>query len=163
MPYPNNAARLDDLANLSPGEIAELPVEALHALQSEINAAEAELKRVVARFAAALEVRYGVRAAVARRATGKDTGTVRLVDGDHVVIADLPKRVEWNQAQLAAIAANIAASGEDPSEFIDTKLSVSERKYAALPEAWRKGFEPARTVKAGTLKVILEPNEAARW
>jgi hypothetical protein len=63
---------------------------------------------------------------------------------------------------LAQIAAHIAAGGEDPTEFIDTKLSVSERKYSALPEAWRKGFEPARTVKVGALKVTIEPNEAAQ-
>jgi hypothetical protein len=53
------------------------------------------------------------------------------------------------------MARNIADGNQDPSEFIDTKLTVSERKYSALPEAWRKGFEPARTVKVGTLKVTL--------
>jgi hypothetical protein len=60
------------------------------------------------------------------------------------------------------MAASIAASGDDPAEFIDTTLKVSERRYAALPEAWRKGFEPARTVKTGTLKVTIAPNEAAQ-
>jgi hypothetical protein len=105
-------------------------------------------------------VRYATRAAEARRACGKDTGTVRLVDGGYTVVADLPKRVDWDQEVLTQIARNIADSGEDPAEFIDTKLSVSERKYGALPEAWRKGFEPARTVRTGTLKVTLEPSEA---
>ena len=54
------------------------------------------------------------------------------------------------------------AFGDDPAEFIDTTLKVSERRYAALPEAWRKGFEPARTVKTGSLKVTIAPNEAPR-
>ncbi|WP_189654955.1 hypothetical protein [Paracoccus mutanolyticus] len=31
--------------------------------------------------------------------------------------------------------------------------------YAAWPEAIRQGFEPARTVKTGTLKVELLPQE----
>ena len=107
-------------------------------------------------------VRYATRAAEARRACGKDTGTVRLVDGDYTVAADLPKRIDWDQEKLAQIARSISDSGGDPAEFIDTKLTVPERKYTALPEAWRKGFEPARTVKTGALKVTLEREEGGQ-
>lgn len=39
---------------------------------------------------------------------------------------------------------------------------MSERKYAALPESWRKGFEPARTVRAGQPKFRLVLNEEVR-
>ena len=161
MPHPENTPDIEALINLPAAEFADLPVEMLAALQGELNHAACQLKAATARFNAALEVRYATRAAEARRACGKDTGTVRLVDGDYTVVADLPKRVEWDQAQLAQIAANIADSGEDPAEFIDTALKVSERKYAALPEAWREGFDPARTVKVGTLKVTLEAGDAA--
>jgi hypothetical protein len=161
MPFPENTPRVDDLVNLPASEIAQLPVEMLAALQGALDHAAKQLKAASAKFNTALEVRYATRAAEARRACGKDTGTIRLVDGDYTVVADLPKRVDWDQEKLAQIAANIADSGEDPAEFIDTKLSVSERKYGALPEAWRKGFEPARTVRTGTLKITIEPNEAA--
>ena len=77
-------------------------------------------------------------------------------------MADLPKRIDWDQEKLAQIARSISDSGDDPAEFIDTKLTVSERKYTALPEAWRKGFEPARTVKTGVLKVTLEREEGGQ-
>lgn len=160
MPFPENTPSLDDLVNLPTGELDQLPVELLAALQGELDHATRQLKAATVRFGAALETRYATRAAEARRTCGKDTGTVRLVDGDYTIVADLPKRIDWDQDKLTQIAADIAASGEDPTEFIDTKLSVSERKYGALPETWRKGFEPARTVKAGTLKVRIEPNEA---
>lgn len=160
MPYPENTPDIDTLINLPTGELAQMPVDLLAALQQEIDEATRKLKTITTRFTAALEQRYAARAAEARRACGKDTGTVRLVDGDFTVVADLPKRVDWDQEKLVQIARNIAESGEDPAEFIDTKLSVSERKFGALPEAWRKGFEPARTVKIGALKVTLEPNEA---
>ena len=162
MPYPENIPDTNAMLNLPTGELAQLPVELLAALQGELDHAAKQLKSASAKFSAALDVRYATRAAEARRACGKDTGTVRLVDGDYTVVADLPKRVDWDQEKLAQIAANIADSGEDPAEFIDTTLKVSERKYTALPEAWRKGFEPARTVKVGTLKITLEPNEAAQ-
>ncbi len=160
MPFPDNAPDIDDLINLPAGELAQLPVELLAELQGALEHAARQLKAATARFNTALEVRYATRAAEARRDAGKDTGTVRLADGAFTVIADLPKRVEWDQERLTQIAAGIAAAGEDPAEFIDTALKVSERKYAALPEAWRKGFEPARTVKTGALKVVFEPNEA---
>ena len=155
MPYLENIPSINDMLNLPTGDLAQLPVELLAALQGELDHAAKQLKAASTKFSTALEVRYATRAAEARRACGKDTGTVRLVDGDYTVVADLPKRVDWDQEKLAQIAANIADSSEDPAEFIDTKLSVSERKYGALPEAWRKGFEPARTVKAGTLKVEI--------
>ena len=160
MTYPENTPSVDDMLKMPTGELAQVPVDLLAVLQGELDHASKKLKAATARFNAALEVRYATRAAEARRACGKDTGTVRLVDGEYTVVADLPKRVDWDQEKLAQIAANIADSGEDPAEFIDTKLSVSERKYGALPEAWRNGFEPARTVKTGTLKVTLEPAEA---
>ena len=162
MTYPKNTPSVDDMLNMPTGDLAQMPVELLASLQAELAHATKQLKSATARFSTALEVRYATRAAEARRACGKDTGTVRLADGDYTVVADLPKRVDWDQEKLAEIAANIADGGEDPAEFIDTKLSVSERKYSALPESWREGFEPARTVRTGTLKITLEPNEAAQ-
>ena len=162
MPYPENIPDTNAMLNMPTGELAQMPVELLASLQAELAHATKQLKSATARFSTALEVRYATRAAEARRACGKDTGTVRLADGDYTVVADLPKRVDWDQEKLAEIAANIADGDEDPAEFIDTKLSVSERKYGALPESWRKGLEPARTVRTGTLKVTIEPNEAAQ-
>lgn len=159
MTYPENIPSVDDMLNMPTGDLGQMPVELLAALQGELDQAGKQLKAATARFNSALEVRYATRAAEARRACGKDTGTVRLVDGNYTVVADLPKRVDWDQEKLAQIARNIADSGEDPAEFIDTKLTVSERKYGALPEAWRKGFEPARTVKVGALKVSLQREE----
>ena len=159
MTYPKNIPSVDDMLNLPAGELALLPVELLASLQAELAHAQSQLRAAFARFSTALEVRYATRAAEVREASGKDTGTVRLNDGDYTVIADLPKRVEWDQEKLALMAQNLAASGEDPAEFIETKLSISERKYGALPEAWRKGFEPARTVKVGALKVTLQSGE----
>ena len=161
MTYPKNIPSVDDMLNLPAGELAMMPVELLASLQAELAHAQGQLKAATARFSTALEVRYATRAAEAREASGKDTGTVRLTDGDYTVIADLPKRVEWDQEKLALMAQNLVATGEDPAEFIDTKLSVSERKYGALPEAWRKGFEPARTVKVGAVKVTLQSGAAA--
>ena len=160
MPYPENTPSVDDTRKMPAGELAQMPVEVLSALQAELDHAAKQLRAATARFSTALEVRYATRAAEARRACGKDTGTVRLTDGDYTVVADLPKRVDWDQAQLAEIASQIIARGGDPAEFIDTTLKVSERKYGALPTQWRQTFEPARTVGSGKPGFKLEPMDA---
>jgi len=150
------------MLNMPTGELAQMPVELLASLQAELANAAKQLKSATARFSTALEVRYATRAAEARRACGKDTGTVRLADGDFTVVADLPKRVDWDQETLAAMVARIRAAGDNPAQYVDITIKVPERKYTAWPDAIREGFEPARTVRTGALKVTLEPNGDAQ-
>ena len=162
MAYPENIPSVDEMLNLAVTDLALMPAALLAAVQAEIETASDRMKAVTERFALALEVRYAARAADCRQDAGKDTGTIRFEDGDVTVIADLAKRIDWDQAKLAQIAENIALAGDDPTEFIETKLSVSERKYGALPESWRKGFEPARTVRTGKPKFRLVLGEEVR-
>jgi hypothetical protein len=162
MPYPENTPGIDELINLPAGELAGMPVELLAGLQGELDHAARQLKAASARFNAALEIRYASRAAEARRACGKDTGTVRLADGDYTVVADLPKRVDWDQDRLATMVERIRDAGADPTQYVDIAFKVPERKYAVWPDVIRVDFEPARTVRPGALKVTLEPNEAAQ-
>ena len=157
MPFPENTPTPDDLPSLSAAEIATLPVELLAILQREIDERLKRDKAAKTRFDAGLAVRYATRATEERQAAGKDTGTVRFDDGDFTVVADLPKRVDWDQDRLAAMVARIEDAGDDPAEYVDLAYKVPERKYAAWPEAIRQGFEPARTVRPGTLKVEIVP------
>lgn len=159
MPFPENAPRVDDLTSIPPQEIVALPVEMLAILQREIDEAAKRVKAAKAHLDGALTIRYATRAEEFRQTSGKDTGIVRLTDGDFTVVADLPKRVSWDQERLAEIAANIAASGDDPAEFIERTLKVPERKYTALPASWRKGFEAARKVGSGKPSFRLEAAE----
>jgi len=162
MTYPENTPSVDDMLNMPTGELAQMPVDLLAGLQAELAHAAKQLKAANTRFNTALEVRYATRAAEARRACGKDTGTVRLADGDFTVVADLPKRVDWDQETLAAMVARIRAAGDNPAQYVDITIKVPERKYTAWPDAIREGFEPARTVRTGALKVTLEPNGDAQ-
>jgi len=82
---------------------------------------------------------------------------VRFDDGDFTIVADLPKRVDWDQDRLAAMVGRIRAAGDDPAQYVDIAFKVPERKYAAWPEAIRAGFEPGRTVRTGTLKIEIVP------
>ena len=135
MPYPENTPTPDDLPGFSSQEIAGLPVELLAILQREIDERLKRDKAAKTRLDAALIVRYATRAAEERQAQTKDTGTVRFDDGDFTVVVDLPKRVEWDQSQLAAMVERIRAAGDDPAEYVDTTFKVPERKYVAWPDA----------------------------
>ncbi|WP_299473141.1 hypothetical protein [uncultured Paracoccus sp.] len=157
MSYPKNTPSIDEMLNLPTGEIAQLPVELLAAMQHEITEASRQMRAVAARFNAALDVRYAARAAEERQIAGKDTGIVRMDDGDFTVVADLPKRVDWDQESLAIMVERIRAAGDDPAEYVDITFKVPERKYAAWPDAIRQGFEPARTVRPGALKIEFRP------
>jgi hypothetical protein len=145
----SNRPALDDLPNLDIGAIAALPTELLATLQEEVDDAFATVKRIKDRLDQALDLKFSARAAAARLADGKDTGTVRITDDGIVVIADLPKRVKWDQAALGGIVERIRAAGDDPTEYVTTELKVSERAYGAWPQAIRSTFAPARTVETG--------------
>jgi len=155
MPYPDNTPKPEDLPSLSAAEIAALPVELLAILQREIDERLKQGKAMKSRFDAALEHRYASRAAEKRQRATKDTGIVRFVDGDFTVVADLPKRIDWDQDRLAEMVTRIREAGDDPAEYVDLSYKVAERKYAAWPDAIRAGFEPARTVRTGTLKIEI--------
>ena len=157
----SNHITIADIPHMPVGEIAALPADQLAILKDAAEQQLAQAKSLADWLEGAISLKYADRAQTTRHGAGKDTGTIRFEDDGVTVIAELPKRIDWDQAKLAQIAANIASAGEDPAEFIDTKLSVSERKYGALPESWRKGFEPARTVRTGKPKFRLVLNGGA--
>jgi hypothetical protein len=144
MPFPKNWPQLQDLPDLPPQEIAVLPADVLAILQHESETALKQAKAAKARLDGGLVLKYGAEAAEARRLAGKDVGTVRLIDGDVTVVADLPKRVDWDQAKLAAMVERIRAAGDEPAEYVETSFKVAERNYGAWPKAIREGFEFAR-------------------
>jgi len=158
----SNRIPLDELRCMAVGDIAALPADQLALLKCMADEQLTQAKSISDWLDGAISLKYADRAGDFRHEAGKDTGTIRFEDNGVTVIAELPKRIDWDQVKLAQIAANIASAGEDPAEFIDTKLSISERKYGALPESWRKGFEPARTVRTSKPKFRLVLNEEVR-
>ena len=169
MPFPStdaptegregNMPTFDDLDRLSIGEIADMPPVLLFALQEAAATETARVKRLKDRFEAALAQRYGAATEAERSAQGKTSGTVRIEDACVVVIADLPKKVSWDQDRLAAMAARIAATGDDPTEYLEIAYRVSERRFGAWPEAMREGFAAARTESTGKPVFRLETRD----
>lgn len=159
MPHPDNAPRLIDLEGLAIGDIAALPPEMLLDLQTTALAETARVKRLRDRLEAGIAQRYEAAAAAERAVQGKTSGTVRVEDEGVVIVADLPKKVSWDQARLAAMAERIRAAGDDPTEYLEIAYRVPERRYGAWPEALREGFSDARSETTGKPVFRLEARD----
>lgn len=159
-----NRVRLDDLRTLSIGDIAALPVEQLALLQQEAAEQIAKAKQLADRLNGGLDLKYGDRAAALRRDAGKEAGAVRIEDGDVVVIADMPKRVRWDQEKLRHTVEIIRTGwGDDPADYVKVKLDVSEAAFANWPRPVRELFMPARMVETGRPVYRIDtPNGAGR-
>jgi hypothetical protein len=157
-----NCIPLDDLPTMPFGEIADLPGDQLALLKQDADERLRAAKTVCDWLDGAIALKYGDDGQEARRAEGKDTGTVRLQDGPVTVVAELPKRIDWDQAMLAGLVERIRADGADPTEYVDIAFSVPERKYTAWPKDIRQEFEPARTVRTGKPKFRLLLGEEVR-
>jgi hypothetical protein len=142
------------------GDIAALPAGVLALLQEEADEAAKAARHLADWLHGAIALRYADRAAAARRAEGKDTGTIRIEDGEVTVVSDLAKKIEWDQDELATLVAAIRAEDGDPAEYVDTLFRVPERKFAAWPRHIRTAFERARTVKPGKPTYRLALREA---
>ena len=155
----DNVPKFDDLDRLSLGDIAALPPDLLFTLQEAALSETARVKRLRDRLEAGIGQRYGAATEAERAAQGRTSGTVRIEDAGVVVIADLPKKVSWDQDQLAAMAARIAATGDDPTEYLEIAYRVSKRRFGAWPEAMREGFAAARTETTGKPVFRLETRD----
>ncbi len=131
------------------GELAQRSGESLFQLKNDAADLLAAAKAIVEHVDRALDLKYAQRAHQLRLATGKDTGVVHLDDGRVRITADLPKKVEWDQAKLNDITRRIAANGEDPAEYVEISYRISETKFNAWPETLKSAFAPARTLKTG--------------
>ena len=130
-------------------ELANLASDSLFQVKNDAADLLVLSKALVEHIDRALDLKYVDRAHQLRLAANKDTGVVHFDDGNVRVTADLPKKVEWDQRQLAELVARIAAAGDNPAEFVETTYRVSETKYQAWQESLRSQFTPARTVKVG--------------
>ena len=147
--------QLEDLKEQPPGVLDALPIGILAHLQQQAEAHLADASQMVAILHGVFSRRY---------AEGlNSTGTHHRTDGDYEIKVIVPKRVDYDQGRLASAVETIKGWGEDPADYVETKLSVAESKFKAWPPAIRDLFEPARTVKAGKPKfeIAATKREAA--
>ena len=155
-----NRITLEALVHLPVADLVSLPPEELARLQQEADAALRKARAAVAWLDGALSLRYSARAHQARAVDLKDTGTVRFDDNGVTVVADLPKKIDWDQDALSGVVELLTAEGENPRHYVEITFKVSERRYAAWPPHIRKVFEAARTVRTGKESFQLMAGDA---
>lgn len=151
------------VVEMSVAQIAALPADQLQEAHVNLLTLQTAIKGVLDRFTAALDQRYAEQAIAVRQANGRDFGVCHLTDGALRITVDVPKRVQWDQAQLAEIAQRIAAAGDKVSDYIDTDYSVSESRFNAWPSTLKETFTKARTVKPGKASyrlALVQENQA---
>jgi hypothetical protein len=130
-------------------QMVELDASALFQLKRRAAERLQVAKAEVDRIDHAIDLKYVERAKQLRLAQGKDSGVVHFDDGEVRVTADLPKKVEWDQAKLGDLVTRITAAGENAAQYVEISYRVSETKFNAWPESLRSQFIPARTLKVG--------------
>ena len=158
----SNHITLADIHRMPVGQIAALPAGQLAILKGAADQQLTQSKTVSDWLDGAISLKYADRAAECRHDAGKDTGTIRFEDSGVTVIADLVKRIEWDQAKLAGLVERIRADGANPTDYVDISYSVSERKYNAWHTDIRQEVEHARTVRTGKPKFRLVLGEEVR-
>ena len=138
-----------DLAEMSVSQLANLPPAQLAEADANLDHLIDWAKKTRTKLDAALDQRFGEQGRIALRDSGRDFGTANISDGPLHIKFEMPKKVSWNQKQLAEIAERIVSSGEKVEGYIDVKLAVSESRYTNWPPALQQQFAAARTVEPG--------------
>lgn len=151
-----NVQLLEAIGQRSMAELVTCPVQELVQAVQEVAAMKAMARDFEVALHGVLNQRFRERAQQLRQEAGKTTGTVRFEDDGFTVIADLPKRVEYDQPKLKEAVEALRKWGENPDDYVGLEITVSETKYGAWPPAVRKLFEPARTLRTGKPSYKLE-------
>ncbi len=151
----SNRITLEQLAGVPVKQASALPMEELAMLCEDLAALKAKVKSYDYTLHSIFLDRYAENSADLRAENGKETGSVRINDGNYVIVADLPKVVDWDQSELAKSVEKIRKTGEPIDQYVTVKYTVAESKWNAWPESLRSIFAPARSVGVGreTFKV----------
>jgi hypothetical protein len=133
-------------------DVAKLAVADLERIQADLDEVAKILKRRGAVLHAGLERRYLDAAKAEVKAKGQGTGTAHVHDGQTDVVVTIPKKVEWDQDELANAAETVISWGEKVTDYMKVTYGVTETAFNAWPPLIKKIFQPARTLTPGKPK-----------
>lgn len=153
---------LEEIGQIYLADLESQPLAELDRMLRLVASAEETARNYRQLLQSVMHHRFHERAQTLRTDAGKATGTVRFEQDGFTVIADLPKRLEYDQRKLREAVQALQKWGEDPENYVSLEIKVSEAKYSAWPPAVRQLFEPARTLKTGKPTYKLERIDTAR-
>lgn len=121
----------------------------------ETNAQLAELKKRKAALEDAIKNNFMEKFNQMLGDKAEPFGSVSFTFGEFGVTYTSPKKVTWDQKELAALRKKIAEH-EDPDAYIKAEYDVSETAYKNWPEDIKAAFLPARSVSNGKATIKIE-------
>ena len=109
---------LDEVGQVFLAELETMPLAELDRLIKRVTAAKEAAREYEQFLQATLNHRFSERAQELRRQAGKTTGVVRLEEDGYVVIADLPKKPEYDQGKLRQAVEALRKWGENPEDYV---------------------------------------------
>ena len=113
---------LDEIGQLYMNELEKLPLPDLDRMIKQVTAAKDTAALYLNALQSTLHNRLGGHAQQLRQEAGKSTGTVRFEVDGYLVVADLPKRPEYNQVKLKEAVEALRKWGEDPENYVGIEI-----------------------------------------
>ena len=104
-----NLIPLSFLDEAKPTEISQLSSEDLRSLMERLNEMAECLKKRKTLLEDGLNLKFSQTAQDKLKLDGRDTGTIRFDDGAYTIVAEMPKKVVWDQEKLETIIDKIPA------------------------------------------------------
>lgn len=131
----------------------ELSMEELAAMHKKIDELSEELKKSKELLEEVMHKKFDKEVEKHLSKDGRLSGRVHF----DCWLAEKPKKVIWDQEQLATIAKSISAVNRE--KMIKVSYTVEERKFSAWDEDTRSMFMPARSIEFGKIRYQLKGEE----
>jgi len=148
---------LDEMLHTSIGSLINYSPKLLYQLQKRANDNLNTARKARQWLENAIGIKYEEKIRAKRSMTAKDTGVIHIDDNGYRLTSEIKKKIIWEQEALANLAAEIANSGDNVSDYIEITYHVYERKYNEFSEEVRKVFDAARQIDLCKPSYILAP------
>jgi RNA polymerase sigma factor (sigma-70 family) len=154
--YMKNLAILE---TLSAKEIGALAVGDLMDLSDQVAKLTSHAKELKEKLEDGLNLKFSEAVKNNLHSENKDTGTTRFFDGAFQIIAEVPKKVTWDQEKMEELIKRLP--DERRKAIVKISYAIEERKYSELPHEYQELFREARTITPGKTKfqIILGDNQ----
>jgi hypothetical protein len=142
---------------MSAKEISVLEINDLMELNEQIVNLNTHAKELKEKLDDGLNLRFSEAVKNNLRSENKDTGTTRFFDGAFQIVAEVPKKVTWDNEKMEELVKRIPEDRR--KSFVKVVYSIEERKYSALPHEYRELFKEARTITPGKTRFQINLGE----
>ena len=148
---------LNFLDQATPQQVRDLPADHLITLVKGMHSMTELAKRRRQVLEDGLQLKYLEAALRSLKRTGRDTGLTRFKDGLYTIVAEIPKKVIWNQQKLLHVLEQLPL--DQRFKYVKTTYGVDERQYISWSDPLKNLFAQARLLKTGKPTFQLEGEE----